>query len=117
MNLRRLREPSFTVKVGMMTLVPLILLAVVLGKSLGDGIRARALDNAEGQAALIARTTDEGRLGRAADGATSPVVRRRLDRAFRRTIATGEVSGVQLLNRRGRVVYASDPALCETSKR
>ncbi|MBA3305807.1 MAG: EAL domain-containing protein [Thermoleophilaceae bacterium] len=111
MNLRRLREPSFTVKVGMMTLVPLILLAVVLGKSLGDGIRARALDNAEGQAALIARTTDEGRLGRAADGATSPVVRRRLDRAFRRTIATGEVSGVQLLNRRGRVVYASDPAL------
>ena len=111
MKLRWLREPTFTVKVGVMLFVPLVVLAVVLTTSLGTGMRERALDNAEGQAALIAGITDDGELGRASSGGTSAAGRKRLDRAFERAFATDEVSGVQLLNRRGRVVYASDPAL------
>ena len=117
MNLRRLREPSFTVKVGVMMLVPVVLLAVVLSRSLGGGLRERALDNAEGQAALIARMADGGDLGRAAAEGSSAAGRKRMDRAFGRVIATDAVSGVQLINRRGRVVYASVPALTGTVSR
>ncbi len=111
MNLRRLREPSFTLKLGVMMLVPLVLLAVVLSKSLGGGMRERALDNADGQAALIARMADRGDLGRAAARGTSAAGRKRLDRAFGRAIVTDGISGVQVLNRRGRVIYASEPSL------
>ena len=93
-----------------MVLVPLLLLALVLGKSLGGGTRERALANAEGQAALIARVADGGNLARAAGG-TSGAARKRLDRSFRRVIATDTVSAVQILNRRGRVTYASDARL------
>ena len=111
MKLTWLREPSFTVKVGVMMLVPLVLLALVLSKSLGGGMRERALENAEGQAALIARVADGGDLGRAAAGGTTAAGRKRLDRAFARVIDRDAISGVQLLNPRGRVVYATKPAL------
>ena len=59
MILKRLREPSFVMKVGLSALASAIVLAIVLGKVLGGAIRERSLEEAQQKTDVIAQTVGE----------------------------------------------------------
>jgi len=111
MGRARIRESSFVLKVALMTVVPMVALAVVLGHSLGATVREHALDGAESEAALVKRLAGEGALASAARaGRTRRGPPEALARRLKRLVGVDEVTALGIVDRRGQVVYATDKA-------
>ncbi len=99
------------VKVALMTLLPMIALAVVLGHSLGATVREHELEAAESKAALVKRLAGERSLVRAArEGRTRGGAPAALDRRLKRLVGSDDVTALGIVDRRGEVVYATDRA-------
>ena len=112
MDISRLKKLSLTVKFGLLSLIPIILLGVVLGQSLSKVIRDRSLKDARGQAELVARLGFEQTL-RASDlrGPLDRRERRALNGYLRRSIAEDDLARVKIRNPELTVVYSDDRQL------
>jgi len=109
---RFLRSSTFHVKVGLMTLVPVLLLALVLSKSFTGSMRERALQDAESRALVVERLVGEQRLAGTVGGrgGRGPAVTRRdLDRTLAPLVRDGAVQALAIVDRQGRTVYSTQP--------
>jgi diguanylate cyclase (GGDEF)-like protein len=103
----RLREPSLAVKILLVTLVPVVVLAVLLTKSLGGAVRDRSLQDARHQGVLVTKVVGERELARAARSKPSRRAARRLDEKLRPILGEDGATGVSLIDRGGRVTYSN----------
>jgi len=103
--------PGFLVKIGTVTLVPVLIMAFLLVKSLDGSARTGALERAQHEGAVGARLLGAENLRAGLMGTQSAAQRRRLARGFKLLASDGEVSSVALIDRRRRVVQAADRTL------
>ena len=107
---RLLRGSTFHFKVALMTLVPVLVLAVVLSKSFTGSMRERALQDAESRALVVERLVERlaatvgGRSGRGRS-----TTRRELDRTLAPLLRDGAVRALAIVDRQGRTVYSTRP--------
>lgn len=95
-------------RVGLVTLVPLLVLAVVLSKSLTGAMRDQALAEAQREAVVVERLVGPQRLARIASaGETTRLMRRVLDRELRPLLRDGGAVRVAVLGPDGRLVYSA----------
>jgi len=106
-----LSKPSFPVKVMVVTVVPMLVMAFFLARSLESSERSNALDRARHDAAVTVRLLGVKKLDAALRTEISASDRRRLDRGFRLVVSDGEITGVALITRDGRIIHALDPDL------
>ena len=103
--------PGFLVKIGTVTLVPVLIMAFLLVKSLDGSARTGALERAQHEGAVGARLLGAENLRAGLMGTQSAAQRRRLARGFKLLASDGEVFSVALIDRRRRVVQAADRTL------
>jgi len=103
--------PGFLVKIGVVTLVPVLVMGFLLVRSLDSSARSGALKRAQHEGLVSARLLGVETLRAGLTGTLSATERRRLARDFRLIASDGEVLGVSLINSRGRIVQAVDPKL------
>jgi len=109
--------PGFLVKVGMVTLVPVLVMAFLLVHNLDGSARTGALERAQREGAVEARLLGAENLRAGLMGTQSAVQRRRLARGFKLLGSDGEISGVALIDRRRRVVQATDRTMVGSRSR
>jgi len=103
--------PGFLVKIGTVTLVPVLIMAFLLVKSLDGSARTGALERAQHEGAVGARLLGAENLRAGLMGTQSAAQRRRLARGLKLLASDGEVFSVALIDRRRRVVQAADRTL------
>lgn len=109
---RLLRGSTFHFKVALMTLVPVLVLAVVLSKSFTGSMRERALQDAESRALVVERLVGEQRLAATVGGRSGrgrSTTRRELDRTLAPLLRDGAVRALAIVDRQGRTVYSTRP--------
>ncbi|MEK6228350.1 MAG: EAL domain-containing protein [Actinomycetota bacterium] len=104
-------RPGLLAKIGMVTLVPVLVMAFLLVRSLDGSARSGALERAQHEGIVTARLLGVENLRAGLTGTLSASERRELARGFRLVVSDGEVSGASLINLKGRIVQAVDPKL------
>src|SRR5680860_1217433 len=104
-------RPGLLAKIGMVTLVPVLVMAFLLVRSLDGSARSGALERAQHEGIVTARLLGVENLRAGLTGTMSASQRGELARGFRLVVSDGEVSGASLINLKGRIVQAVDPKL------
>jgi diguanylate cyclase (GGDEF)-like protein len=103
--------PGFLAKIGIVTLVPLLIMALLLVRSLDGSARSGALDRAKHEGVVAGRLLGVDTLRAGVAGTLSASERKELIRDFKIMASDGEVSGVSLIDSDRRVVVALDRGL------
>jgi diguanylate cyclase (GGDEF)-like protein len=107
----RLRDPSLAVKILLVTLVPVVVLAVVLTKGIGGAVRDRSVQDAKRQGALVTSIVGERGLARAARTRPTRAAARALDAELGPIVGEDGASSLSLIDRNGHVTYSNDRRL------
>ena len=98
-------------KIGLVTLVPVLIMGFLLVRSLDGSARDGALEHAQHEGLVAARLLGVENLRAGLTGSLSASERRKIVRDLKLLVSDGEVSGASLIDRGGRVVQAFDPEL------
>ena len=101
--------PGFLVKIGVVTLVPVLIMAFLLVRSLEGSARTEALESAQHEGAVEARLLGLENLRSSLDGTQTAAQRRELTRGLRLLTSDGEATEAALIDLTGRVVQATEP--------
>ena len=102
------QKRRWLIEFGACSLVPILVLGLVVAQSLRESIRERALDRAKQEAVTVAQLAIEPQLSAGdLERPLPPERRRRIDSAVSDG-AGPRIVNVQIRNREGRIVYATD---------
>ena len=104
-------RPGFLAKIGLVTLVPVLIMGFLLVRSLDGSARSAALERAQHEGLVTVRLLGTENLRAGLVGTLPASERRKLARDFKLLVSDGEISGASLINRRGRIVHAVDSKL------
>ncbi|MBD0290968.1 MAG: diguanylate cyclase, partial [Thermoleophilia bacterium] len=112
----RLRTPGLVTTIGIVSLVPIAVIAVVLAHVMEGQVRDRAIEEATRSATLIGRVGLQPQLSRDAvrDG-LSPFRLIALDETFAEQSVQTEIARIAIWNRSGRIIYSDDANLIDRS--
>src|SRR5918998_2553581 len=102
MRSERAQHRKWLIEFGALSLALTIVVGLVLGQTLGNGMRERASESALREAQVLVRAAIEPNLGTRALRAKLPRHQRiAIDRALRANQRAGETAGVVVRSRRG----------------